>query len=316
MRPPRRIVLVVLGATALLAASCTPSRVAPLPPAPSIPETTTTAVADFRGVGLPGVPGRTTTTIGLGPGKATLTGKVLGPDGPVPGAVVRAERLVGDAAATVDLLAQPDGTYSLAAVLGGRYRVRAWKPAPDNLALVEPEVFFLEGSEKKALDLRVQRYQGVSVTAAIAPDPPPVGGPANLLVQVVNREVDGNGVVRSAPVPAIKVELFGSGDWRVLTINPVAADGGGRARWQLECRRAGNQPLAVVVGDSSTFNLNLPGCAVPPPPVEPIDPGGPDEPATTTSTTAPGATTTTTRPSSTTTTTSTAPPRSTTTTRR
>ena len=299
--------LTAIAGLALLSA-CQAKAVPPLPPAPSVPPTTTTTIIDYSGVGLAGVPGRTTTTVAMGPGRATMSGFVNGPDGPVPGAVVHLERLVGDAVATMDVLTGEDGRYTVPTIFGGRYRVRAWKPAPDNLALVEPQVFFLEGSEKKELNLTVTRYQGVSVTAAINPDPPAVDNPANLVVQAVNREVGGDGVVRSAPISAVRAELFGTGDWRVLTPVATTADDAGRARWTLVCRRVGDQPLSVVIGETSTFNLNLPGCTVPPPTPEdaPVDEEAPPTtaaatPATTT-TTRPGAATTTTtaRPTTTT----------------
>jgi hypothetical protein len=244
----------------------------------------------------------------MGPGKATISGSVRGPDGPVAGAVVHAERLVGEGAASMDLVTGDDGRFELPTVLGGRYRVRAWKAAPDNLSLVEPEVFFLEGSERKDLPLALTRYQGASVSAAIAPDPPLLGSPSNLVVQVVNREVDTNGIVRSTPIPSIAVELFGTGDWQLQSANPTTADASGRARWQLQCRRVGNQPLSVVVASTTTFNLNLPACTVPPPTVDETDPAATSTtaapapaPTTTTSTTRPPATTTTTARATTTT---------------
>jgi hypothetical protein len=290
-------------------AACQPGAVKPLPPPPSVPATTTTTAVDYAAVGLAAVPGRTTTTIVVGPGKATMNGAVRGPDGPAGGAVVHIERLVGDGVGSMDLLTAEDGSYTIPNILGGRYRVRAWKQAPDNLALVEPEVFFLEGSETKVVNLSIERYQGAAVTAAIAPDPPLINDPSNLVVQVVSREVDAGGIVRSTPIPSVRVELFGSGDWRVQTPNPTTADSSGRARWQLECRRVGAQPLAVVVGDTTTFNLNLPACTVPPPTGEDTVPDSSTPPTTSAGSPAP---TTTTRPATTTT----KPPASTTTTGR
>jgi hypothetical protein len=319
----RRLELLCAAALAVLVVglvgACTPGTVKPLPPAPKVALTTTTVAIDYGAIGLAGVPGRTTTTVAMGPGKATLAGVVNGPDGPVPGAVVHAERIVGDAMASTDLLTQADGTFQIPAVLGGRYRVRAWKPAPDNLALVEPQVFFLEGSENKKLTIGLTRYAGVAVTAAVAPDPPLIDAPTNLVVQVVDQSVDGGGIVRSQPVPGITAELFGSGDWRLTSANPTTTDAAGRARWQLECRRVGQQPLSVVVGDTSTFNLNLSGCTVPPPTGEETDPTATSEaPATTapaaTTTAKPATTTTTARPTTTTSTTA-RPPGTTTTTR-
>lgn len=291
-------------ATTMIATGCTPKSVEPLPPAPKQrgATTSTTEVPDFSAMELgPPAPGRTTTTVNIGPGRATVKGTVAGPDGPVAGAVVRAERLVGDARATMDIVTGEDGSFTVPKVLGGRYRVRTWKANPDNLALVEPLVFFLEGSETKTVELAVSRFQGVAASAAIAPDPPVIDSAANLVVQVVDQAVDGEGIVRSNPLPGVRVELFGSGDWRIASSAVTTTDSAGRARWLLECRRAGDQPLSVVVGEGSTFNLNLPGCVVPPPTEDDEDP---DATTTTsragTTTTSRASTTTTARPSTTT----------------
>jgi hypothetical protein len=288
-------------ALAVLVAGCEAKAVEPLPPAPKVPETTTTTVVDYSGVALAGVPGRTTTTVAMGPGRASLEGTVTGPEGPVAGAVVHAERLVGDAAATLDVVTGEDGRYAIPAVLGGRYRLRAWKAAPDNLALVEPQVFFLEGAEKKAANIALTRYQGASVTAAIAPDPPLIESPSNLVVQIVDRAVDPGGIVRATPLPDVRAELFGTGDWRVLTPVATTSDAAGRARWTLDCRRVGQQPLSVVIGETTTFNLNLPACTVPPPTGDELAPT--EETTSTTSAGTPASTTTTARPAATTTTT-------------
>ena len=318
MTPRPRLCL--LAALAVVVGACTTAEVKPLPPPKKVPVTTTTSLVDFSAIGLPSVAGRTTTTVALGPGRAAVSGTVSGPDGPVAGGAVRVERLVGEGRASIEVTTGADGRYSVPNVMGGRYRVRAWKAAPDNLALLEPAVFFLEGSEKRVVDLALTRYQGLAVSAAIAPDPPLVGLLSNLVVQMVDQAVDGSGIVRGTPLAGTPAELTGAGDWRVQSANPTTGDGNGRARWQLECRRVGVQPLSVVVGGTATFNLNLPACDAPPPVEEPA-PGAttvPGSPPTTaraaTSTTRPpgsATTTTSTRPATTSTTT-----RSTTTTRR
>src|SRR3954468_15484125 len=120
----RRAALVLV----LFAGACSSHR-GLVPPVPStvVLETPTTA-PDLTGVGLAAVAGRTTTTsIPLGPGGATLNGTVTGPDGPVPSATVHIERLVGDASGSADVATQPDGTWTAPGLLGGRYRVRAWR---------------------------------------------------------------------------------------------------------------------------------------------------------------------------------------------
>ncbi|MBW3615688.1 MAG: carboxypeptidase-like regulatory domain-containing protein [Actinobacteria bacterium] len=270
--------LCLLAALVAVVGACTTAEVEPLPPPKKVPATTTTTVVDFSAIPLPSVVGRTTTTVALGPGKASVSGTLLGPDGPVPGGVVRVERLVGGGKASIDVTTGADGRYSVPKILGGRYRVRGWKPAPDNLALLEPAVFFLEGSEQRVVDLTVTRYQGLAVSAAIAPDPPVVGAASNLVVQLVDQAVDASGIVRGTPLVGTPAELTGSGDWRVLSPNPAFADGSGRLRWLLECRRVGHQPISVVVAGSGPVHRALPASGAPPPggaPAAASPPAGP-----------------------------------------
>lgn len=253
-----------LGLLVLLALSaCTAKGVDTLPPPPTTrPRPPTTAVPDFSHVDLREVPGKTTTTVAMGPGRSTLRGVVFGPDGPVPGATVRAERLVGDGVGSVQVFTAEDGTWTVTGVFGGRFRVRAWRP--NDLALTKPEVFFLNDGDTKQLQLRVERYTGLAVTHAIAPNPPFVDEPANLVVQVVQQSVDENGIVRGAPVPGVRVDLAGSGDWRVETSNPSVTNGEGRAMWRLRCRSEGKQDLRVLVSGTDQFPLDIPPCVLPP----------------------------------------------------
>ncbi|MDQ1443537.1 MAG: hypothetical protein QOI20_1, partial [Acidimicrobiaceae bacterium] len=223
----------------------------------------TTTVVDYSGVDLKPVTGKTTTTVLVGPGRAALKGMVVGPEGPVAGATVLVERLVGEGSGALQVATAADGTWAVANVLGGRFRIRSWRPS--DLALTKPEVFFLNDGDTKQLQLQLSRYTGLAVTSAIAANPPVVDEPANLVVQVVQQSVDGQGIVRGTPVSTARVELFGGGDWRVTSPNPALTDGQGRARWQLTCRSAGRQQLAAVVGDNQQFPLDIAPCVEPPP---------------------------------------------------
>jgi hypothetical protein len=255
----RLAALVALG----LLAACTPRGIDALPPPPTTqPRPPTTAVVDYSAVDLKAVTGKTTTTVAMGPGRSVLQGAVVGPEGPVPGAVVRAERLVGDGMAFLQVLTAQDGTWTMSALLGGRFRVRAWRAS--DLALTKPEVFYLNDGDTKQLPLQLAKYTGLAVTFAIAPNPPTVDEPANLVVQAVQQSVDAEGIVRGAPVTSVRAELFGGGDWSVITSNPTTTDAGGRAYWQLRCRAAGKQQLAVLVDSSQQFPLDIPACVVAP----------------------------------------------------
>jgi hypothetical protein len=149
---------------------------------------------------------------------------------------------------------------------------------------------FLAATDTKSLSLKLDSYTGTGVQNAIAPNPPIVGQPANLVATVTNRSVDDKGVVRGVPVVGAVVELTGSGDWRTNTANPDTSDNAGNVSWQVTCNSPGQQPLSVVVNNAQSFPLSLPDCTVPPPTTT--------EPATTTTGVIP---TTTTRPTTTTT---------------
>ena len=286
MKSVRLVAAACVAAFALAACAGGSYDVPDAKPLPKLPDTT--ALQDLSGVVLAGVPGRTTTTAAqVGPGQAGLDGTVVGPDGPVPGAVVRLERIVDAGTAVVDIRTNPDGTWQAPNILGGRYRIRAYL-APE-LALVKPSVFFLGGSEKKSLAITLQRYTGLVASASIAPSPPFVDEPANLVVRIATQSVDEGGVVRAVGSSGLAVQLVGTGAWRVDSPNPTITDTGGNVQWQVRCRASGTQPLAVLVNDVETLSLNLPACedltVVPTDPGESTTTSFPFRRSTTTSTT-------------------------------
>jgi hypothetical protein len=232
---------------------------------PKVPDfklaATTTTDIDYSEVGLKGVPGKSpTTSVVFGPGQASLSGAVISDEGAIPGATILVERIVSGSVATMLLQTAEDGTWSLPQVLGGRYRLRAWRP-PD-FAQTTPSAVFLGSTETKSLQLRVRRLGGLSVKSSIAPDPPRLGSDANLVVLVTLKQVDDQGIVRATPQTNIRVDLIGSGGWRVESENPTATDDDGRAFWTLRCRGTGRQPLAVTVG-TETIPLDVSSCVDP-----------------------------------------------------
>jgi len=227
-------------------------------PKPAAP-TTSTTVFDYESVALPGVPGRTTTTVDNRPGKASLAGTVTGPDGPVPMANVRVERLVEETVLAKDLVAGPDGAWRVDLVRGGRYRVRAWR-APD-LAQVEPQIFYLGFDETRSLPLVTARYNGPQAAALLAPTPPVINEPAALSVVVTTATVDAQGIVRGTPLGGTTVQLLaGFGEWRVESPAVQVADVGGNAMWRLTCLAVGPRPLSVIIGSGTPVTLTVPPC--------------------------------------------------------
>ena len=235
----------------------------PLPQPDAIAESTTSTVPepDLTGAPLAGVQGTTTTVVALGPGPLTIVGRVEGPDGPVPDATVQLERMVGDGSAMVLVPTAPDGTWNLANVLGGRYRVRAWR-RPD-LAVARTQVVFLESGPQRAVELRLEPVGGVRVDAVIAPDPPLVDELHNLTVRVAERTVDEAGVVRDVPRSGVLVELAGAGEWTVSSSNPLVTGADGSVTFRVTCEDDGEQPLSAVLEDEQSYPLAIPACVDP-----------------------------------------------------
>jgi hypothetical protein len=239
-----------------------PSIDLPTPPTTRAGRVATT-LPDTSGVALAAIPGVTTVPPpALAPGNSRITGTVRGPDGPIGGATVRIERFVGDASARADIITRPDGTFATDPILGGRYRVRAWR-APD-LAIDRPVVFYLDDAKTQPVDLGLTAHGGIDVGASISPDPPYEDALGVLAVSVTGVSVDGNGIVRTAPVAGIAVDLTVPSGWQVFTADPQATSDSGRATYQVRCTLAGSGGFFATVG-GQTFTLDVPSCTTPPP---------------------------------------------------
>ncbi len=237
------------------------------PSPPAVTAAPTPAPADSLPAGLASTPeapvSGATTTIAprVGPGPDTLNGTVLGPSGPVGGAVVQADRLVGDAVASVRTTTAADGSWSFRNVLGGRWRVRAWR-SPD-LDLTAPQIIFVGTSDPPALTLQLSSYQAQQVSGAINPSDPVAGSPANLVVQVVQPTVSPDGLLTYPPVPGASVSLVSGPDWQVSNGNPLVTDGSGQVLFAVECTTPGAAPLSAQVGAGAPVALQMPPCGAP-----------------------------------------------------
>lgn len=276
-------VLAVQVAAGTLVAACTAGHVKPGAfPNVALATTTTSSTVDFSTVALGSVAGRQMVpNVPIGPGTASLQGTVTGPAGPVAGADVHVERIVDGYIGSADVASASDGSWALHNIFGGQYRVRAWR-APD-LALTQPQVLYLAATDTKSLDLQLGSYGGIEVAPALAPNPPIIGEPAQLVVEVTTDSVGNDGVVRAAAKAGATVQLFGQGRWNVDGPLTEVVNSQGITSWKLTCEQEGPQPLSVVINSADVFPLNLAAC-VPVPPT-----------TTTTTTNVAGGETTTTR---------------------
>lgn len=271
MTRPRAIrPLIVLIAAGLLGTGCSAGVASLSFPAPSsvpvpAPFAVETLPPGLASVDEPPVAGATTTTVpAIGPGPATLNGTVLGPTGPVGGATVEADRLVGESVATARTTTAADGSWSFRNVLGGRYRVRAWR-SPD-LDLTAPQVVFLVPGTPQPFDLQMQSYSGPQVSAAVNPAAPVLDQPVDLVVQVVDPTVGPDGVVSFLPQAGAPVTLVGGNGWQVDGSNPEPTNPGGQALFQLTCTVVGADPLSASLPNTPPTDLKMPACGAPPTP--------------------------------------------------
>ncbi len=264
----RRATLLLGTAAAVVVAGCGPQvgRLSIPAPPPSRPVATTAppSTVDGAAVSLPTVPGVTTTTApGLGPGGATVTGTVSGPGGPVTGATVLVQRVVGDRAASTEVATAANGRFTVAGVLGGLYRLRAWDPP--HLTMLQAVLRWVPDGTTQAVELTLASFgTALAVTASFDPDPPVVGRPVTVAVLVRRPTVTAGGSVSDVPVTGFRVRLFGA-SWVVS--GPATATTGptGAATFVVTCHAAGSQALGAVVG-AGRVSLRPPACVAPSPP--------------------------------------------------
>jgi hypothetical protein len=261
----RALVRLVLSLLAVVAAACD-SGSGPRPAAPTtapntvppVTEAPTTTAAPVTTTTVPGPP-RTSTTIpvDITPGQARISGTVVGPQGPVAGATVRVERLVGSEVAGVDV-STDGGSFTLASVRGGRYRVRAWKK-PD-LVQPEPEAFFLAADEQKSLELRVTKVSDFNVQTTVEPDPPPSGDPFAITVFLYAGSVSDDGVLQASPRAGQEVQIVLGPGLGLASTDRAKTDGSGKASFAARCRTPGPQTGDLVVSAAVRTPLALPNC--------------------------------------------------------
>jgi hypothetical protein len=227
-------------------------------PAPEITAETSPPTAGSTTTTRPSPP-RTTTTLplDLAPGSARISGTVVGPQGPVAGATVRVERLLGTQVASTDVGAG-SGSFNLPGIRGGRYRVRAWK-TPD-LVQTEPEVFFLAADEVKTIELRVTPVSDISVQATVEPDALPRDEPFTINVFVYAGVVGDQGTVQAYARANVPVQIVLGPGLGLQSPDRATTDSGGNATFRAVCRQPGQQTADVIVGPSARLPLGLPAC--------------------------------------------------------
>ena len=262
----RLAIVVLLLALATVGCSSSDPEAAPAP-SPSVLETTTT-VGATTSTAKPtttttGVPRTTTTTVlAMGPGNASIGGTVSGPAGPAEGAIVRVERLVGKAVATTDVTTAAGGSWQLGSILGGSYRVRAFR-APD-LAPSQVEAFFLGATERRTLDFKLAAAGAERISAVVSPNPPRVEQSATITITVGIGRVDDQGRAALTPRPGLVLVLADGPGLQLESAPGAVTDANGAASWRFRCTTEGEHAFPLTVGTGIT-QVKIPACGPPGP---------------------------------------------------
>jgi hypothetical protein len=250
------------AATALWSCGGSPRR--PAPPTTTAASTTTTPTTrpDYATVNLPGVAGTPAVpAVAVTPGPVTVSGTVTDDTGaPVAAATVALERIVGYAAGQTQVTSAQDGTWTAQGILGGLYRIRAWRP-PDLAQPAATVVFLSPTSPPGPIGLHLDRYAQSGVRAAVSPNPPLLGEPVDLVVQVTSTAVGGDGVVRSSPLAGAAVAISAAGQWAVDGDAQQTTSAAGEVVWEATCEALGAQAVSVTVNQGAPVALTVPACA-------------------------------------------------------
>lgn len=258
----RAVITVGLAVLSVAAACSAPDDRSLPPPDPTSstePEPVTTE-PDYSQVALAPVDGSTTSAPPISEGRSTLKGVVTGPDGALPGAVVRLERLVGGTVQRTDVVTGPDGRYEAPRIPGGRYRVRAFQSPL--FTSQQTEVFYMVDGDERELALPTVPFAGVVARSSTTPAAPIVGDGVNLAVRVAQREVDADGIGREVPLGNVPVRVNSSGWTQLDDDSSGLTDSDGVVVFSYRCDQVTAVSATAVVGvEQEAFPLEVPPCA-------------------------------------------------------
>ena len=208
-------------------------------------------------------------------GSVSLSGVVLGPDGPVAGASVEVQRHTADGIAFRVLTANEDGQWRLSGLLGGRYRVRAWLPGV--LAMGSSEVAFLAEDDTKRFEFSLWGIDPSPGLELVTNEEVYVGVPATAAVVLSKPIIDDRGVILTTPIADTPIIASVSQNMSVLSGPTQSTDAEGVARFVIVCNELPaedviNTGVLVARADELVQTFPLPDC-VPVPAPEPTDEG-------------------------------------------
>lgn len=241
--------------------------------------------------------------IDMSGGEVTFSGKVVGPEGPVAGAIVGIERLTSDGIGELRLQSNAAGTWQVEQLPGGRYRVRAWKPG--ELTSGSSEVRFVVEKAAEEFDFTVVAVDPTPTLDLIHGGAIYAGHSGTVAVVVTQRTIDADGIMVTAPVSGALVSVHTSAEVSLTAGSLRVTDEEGSASFTLRCLAPASGGRMNVTTGLTNVAFRLPGCrAVPPPPPKPKPKPANENSTQTTTGNAAGTSTSTSRSTSTSTSTS------------
>jgi hypothetical protein len=154
----------------------------------------------------------------------------------------------------LDVTSNGSGAWSAGRLLGGRYRVRAWR-APTH-AQTSSEVTFVEEGQRRSFKLELEAPSGVEFRASADNDKIIIGQAGSVSATVRAPFVNNEGQIAIGGRP---------GDVITVTANGVFAgqggtkstDAGGSATFPLTCAQLGTGQVTVAgVSQTKTFDIS------------------------------------------------------------
>ena len=192
-------------------------------------------------------------------GGASLSGLVVGPDGPVAGASVLIERVVGDRTGSLALSSGGDGRYSVSGIHGGKYRIRAWQ-TPSLASRTSSLVYLNDFDGSADVEVPVERFTGKTMQIGLDISALNVGDTAHVRVLLTDQVVNDSGIVVGQGVAGARVKLASSASASMRVDDDTATtDSQGMARWEVTCTKEGTTGFTAS-GYGVTASFTTPSC--------------------------------------------------------
>lgn len=191
-------------------------------------------------------------------GKTRLFGTVLGPDGPIGGAIVGIERHTTEGIGSLNVSTNAEGRWTAGGLPGGRFRVRAWLPGL--MTTGGSEVRYVPDEEKAEFAFSMWGIDPTPRMEFVDGGPIYAGLPGSVAVVLSQQAIDENGIVVTTPVVGGLITIEVTPEVTVAS-SPIQLTGlDGAARFTLNC--TGSQSGGTLIARSGELSaaFPLPGC--------------------------------------------------------